>query len=156
MVNNLSMKRGVGCLTVVLILSACGCAGVRGRGVPVSEYSIPDVSADIEGEFKLVRDVVRDVLRESPVEVYTRDKRGMFVVFADMRRAFLTPRRLRLVIGLEPVSESQTRVTVQTFAEVYTVQLLTYPAWRPGAFGDNSLAEAVVNSVNKRGSESGE
>jgi outer membrane lipopolysaccharide assembly protein LptE/RlpB len=111
MVSNLSVKWSLGCLTAALILSACGCAGLRGR-VPANEYSIPDVSAEVGGEFGQVRDVVRDVLRESPVEIYTRDKRGAFVVFADMGRAFLTPRRLRLVFTLERMSESNTRVTV--------------------------------------------
>jgi hypothetical protein len=121
--------------------------------VPASEYAIPDVSEEIEGEFAQVRDAVRDALRESPVEIYTRDKRGKFVVFAKMRRRFLTPRRLRLVVTLARVSESSTRVTVQTFPEEYTVQLLTYPAWRPGAFGDNSLAKEIASSIVKKASE---
>ena len=55
MVNNLSLNWPVGCLTIALILCACGCAGIREGAIPASEYSIPDVSADIEGEFKLVK-----------------------------------------------------------------------------------------------------
>jgi hypothetical protein len=124
--------------------------------VPANEYSIPDVSAEVGGEFRQVRDVVRDVLRESPVEIYTRDKRGVFVAYANVRRAFLTPRRLRLVVTLERVSESSTRVSVQTFPEAYTVQLLTYPAWRPAAFGDDSRAREIVSSIEKRVGEAGE
>ena len=149
------MKLSLGYAAAVLILSACGCAGLRGR-VPASEYSIPDVSEEIEGDFARVRDAVRDVLRESPVEIYTRDKRGEFVVFAKMSRAFLTPRRLRVVVTLARVSESSTRVTVQTFPEAYTVQLLTYPAWRAAAFGDNSLAEEIVTAIEKRVGAAGE
>ena len=148
--NKLSLKWSVGCFTVALILSSCGCAAVRGRGTQAGEYAIPEITADIEVESKLVRDVVRDVLRESPVEIYTRDKRGRFVAFADMGRAFLTPRRLRLVIRLKPVSESKTHLTIQTFPEAYTVQLLTNPAWRPAAFGDNSLAKDILDSIKKR------
>ncbi len=155
MISRLSVKRSLGYLVAALILSACGCAGLRGR-VPASEYSIPDVSAEVGGEFTQVRDVVRDVLRESPVEIYTRDKRGLFVVYANVRRAFLTPRRLRLVVTLERVSESSTRVAVQSFPEAYTVRLLTYPAWRPAAFGDNSLAEEIVSLIEERSSEAGE
>ena len=155
MARELSMKWVLGCVAAALILSACGCAGLRGR-VPANEYSISDVSAEVGGEFRQVRDVVRDVLRENSVEIYTRDKRGLFVVYANVRRAFLTPRRLRLVVTLERVSESSTRVTVQTFPEAYTVQLLTYPAWRPAAFGDNSLAKEIVSSIEKWSSEAGE
>jgi hypothetical protein len=152
MASELSMKWVLGCVAAALMLSACGCAGLRGR-VPASEYSIPEVSAEVEGEFKQIRDVVRDVLRESPVEIYTRDKRGRFVVFAEMRRAFLTPRRLRLVVTLARVAERSTRVTVQTFPEAYITRLLTYPAWRPAAFGDDSLAKEIVTAIEKRVSE---
>jgi hypothetical protein len=108
------------------------------------------VATEVEGGFKVVWAVVRDVLRESPVELYTRDKRGRFVVFQDKGRAFLTPRRLRLVIAIRPVSESRTRVTVETFPEAYTVQLLTSPAWRAADFGDNSLAREILNSIQRR------
>jgi hypothetical protein len=113
------------------------------------------VTTEVDGEFKVVWAVVRDVLRESPVEVYTRDKRGRFVVFQDKGRAFLTPRRLRFVVTLRPVSESRTRVTVETFPEAYTVQLLTSPAWRAADFGDNSLASEIVNSIQRRIREAG-
>jgi hypothetical protein len=127
-----------------------GCAGLHGRSGAEGVNIIPPVSADVEAEFKMVRDLTRDVLRDSPVEIYTRDKRGIYVVFADMRRAFLTPRRLRLVITIQPLAENRTRVTIETFPEAYTVQLLTSPAWRPAAFGDNSLATEILQSLQKR------
>lgn len=135
-------------LALTCLVAADGCARFQGRSA--GERSTVPVSTEVDGEFKVVWAVVRDVLRESPVEVYTRDKRGRFVVFQDKGRAFLTPRRLRFGITLRPVSESQTRVTVETFPEAYTVQLLTRPAWRPADFGDNSLAREILNSIQRR------
>jgi len=134
-------------LLVTLTIMVLGCASGR---VGQSGYSIAPVSADVEAGFTVARDAVRDVLRAKPVEIHTRDKRGEFVAFADRGRNVLTPRRLRLVINLKPVSENKTRITIATFPEAYTVQLLTIPAWRPAAFGDNSLAQQILDSVRER------
>jgi hypothetical protein len=141
-------KYAVVILALTCLLAADGCARIRGRAA--DERSTAPVSAEVDGGFKLVWAVVRDVLRDSPVELYTRDKRGTFEVFEDRGRRFLTPRRLRLVITLRPISESRTRVDVETFPEAYTVQLLTTPAWRPADFGDNSLAQEIIDSIQQR------
>ena len=145
-------RSSIKCAAVLLVLTCLpavdGCARFRGRGA--DERSTAPVATEVDGEFKVVWAAVRDVLRDSPVEVYTRDKRGRFVVFQDKGRALFTPRRLRLVIALRPVSESRTRVTVETFPEAYTVQLLTRPAWRAADFGDNSLAREILNSIQRR------
>ena len=141
-------KYAVVILALTCLLAADGCARIRGRAV--GERSTAPVSAEVDGGFKLVWAVVRDVLRDSPVEVYTRDKRGRFEVFEDRGRRFLTPRRLRLVITLRPISESRTRVDVETLPEAYAVQLLTRPAWRPADFGDNSLAQEIIDSIQRR------
>jgi hypothetical protein len=144
-----SMRCAAVFLALTCIVAADGCARLRGRTTDERSTAAP-LSADVEGEFKLVWATLRDVLRDSPVEIYTRDKRGTFEVFEDKGRAFLTPRRLRLVITLRPVSVTRTHITVETFPESYTVQLLTRPAWRPADFGDNSLAKEILNSVQER------
>lgn len=141
-------KCAVVILALTCLLAADGCARFRGRAAV--ERSTAPVSAEVDGGFKLVWATARDVLRDSPVEVYTRDKRGTFEVFEDRGRRFLTPRRLRLVITLRPISESRTRVDVETFPETYTVQLLTRPAWQPADFGDNSLAQEIIDSIQQR------
>jgi len=135
-------------LALTCLLAADGCARFRGRDS--GERSTAPLSAEVDGGFNQVWAVARDVLRDNPAEVYTRDKRGRFEVFEDRGRRFLTPRRLRLVITLRPISESRTRVTVETFPEAYTVQLLTRPAWRPADFGDNSPAQAIIDSIQQR------
>jgi hypothetical protein len=144
----------VGCVAalvaVTCLLGAIGCARVGGRSGDAREETAAPVSADVDAEFKVVRRLMRDVLRDSPVEIYTRDERGIYVVFADVRRAFFTPRRLRLVITIRPLAENRSRVTIETFPEAYTVQLLTSPAWRPAAFGDNSLAREILDSLQRR------
>jgi hypothetical protein len=150
MVGNLSKRYVLAALAVACVLAATGCARVHGRNGGPNEEIIAPISSDVAAGFKVVVQLMRDVLRDTPVEIYTRDKRGVYVVFADMRRAFLTPRRLRLVITIEPVAENRSHVTIETFPEAYTVQLLTSPAWRPAAFGDNSLATDIVDSLRKR------
>jgi len=148
-------RLSIRCLAALLaatcfFLGATGCARVGARSGDAREEMIAPVSAEVDAEFTVVRRLMRDVLRDSPVEIYTRDKRGIYVVFADMRRAFLTPRRLRLVITIRPLAENRSRVTIETFPEAYTVQLLTEPAWRPAVFGDNSLAKEIIDSLQKR------
>jgi len=145
-----SIKYAAVLLALACLLAADGCARIRGQRVDEAESPTAPVSADVEGGFKLVWATVRNVLRNSPVEIYTRDKRGTFEVFEDKGRAFLTPRRLRLVITLRPVSQTRTHITVETFPEAYTIQLLTSPAWRTADFGDNSLAKEILNSVQER------
>jgi len=146
----LSVRSLAALLAATCFLGATGCARVGGRSGDATEGTIAPVSADVDAEFTAVRRLMRDVLRDSPVEIYTRDKRGIYVVFADVRRAFFTPRRLRLVITIRPLAENRSRVTIETFPEAYTVQLLTEPAWRPAAFGDNSLAKEILDSLQKR------
>ena len=133
------------------VVATGGCATSTPTSTPDAGGAVIEpVSADLDVGFKAARDAIRDVLRSKPIEIYTRDKRGEFVVHADMGRRLFTPRRLRLVIALKAVSENKTHVTISTFPEAYTVQLLTVPAWRPARFGDNGLANEILESVRKR------
>ena len=91
-----------------------------------------------EDAWLLTRDVL---LQQDGIEIYTRDKRGMFVVYTDMHREkLLVPKRSMLTITLEEESKSATKIAVETVAQRYGVTVLTYPGWRE----DNKVSEEEV------------
>jgi hypothetical protein len=74
--------------------------------------------------------VTRDVLLDQDVEIYTRDKRGLFVVYANpYRKKYIFPHRTKLTVTLTSESESSTRIAVETVHQKYSVSLLTHPSW---------------------------
>lgn len=74
--------------------------------------------------------LTRDVLLEKDVEIYTRDKRGLFVVYTGMyRRSLVVPHRTKLTITLTRESDTSTRIAVETVHQKYSVSLLTHPEW---------------------------
>lgn len=75
--------------------------------------------------------ITRDVLLEKQLEIHTRDKRGMFVVYTDMHRQnIVVPHRTKLTITLSSESDSTTRIAVETVHQKYGVTLLKQPEWR--------------------------
>lgn len=92
------------------------------------------------------------VLREMDLEIYTRDKRGEFVAYTDMKRylKLFTPRRTQLSIKLEPVSANSTKVTIETLQQVYGVTLLTYPDWHVRKTTDNQEALAILEALRAK------
>jgi hypothetical protein len=75
--------------------------------------------------------MMRDVLLDKELEIHTRDKRGLFVVYTDMkRRALVVPHRTKLTIRLTSETDDSTRIAVESVHQKYGVSLLTHPEWR--------------------------
>ena len=90
-------------------------------------------------------------LRERGLDVYTRDKRGVFVAYTPMKRQrFLTPKRVRYNVMLEPVSPDVTRVVVETVRQVYGVTLLTYPEWHDRKMTDATQGDALLEAIRAK------
>lgn len=93
--------------------------------------------------------MTRDVLLEKDLEIYTRDKRGLFVVYTGMyRRNIVVPHRTRLTITLTSASETSTRIAVETVHQKYGVSLLTHPEWRDQSdVSSDSTGVEVLESI---------
>jgi hypothetical protein len=96
--------------------------------------------------------LTRDVLLEHELEIYTRDKRGMFIVYTSMHRSKLVvPRRTKLTITLEAEGSESTKIAVETISQRYGVSLLTYPGWRDQDSSDpGPESVAILESIKSR------
>ncbi len=102
--------------------------------------------------------ITKEVLRQNGFSnepksgtIYTRDKRGVFVAFSRMKRdLFLVPHRTKYTIALETISDSSTKVTIEAVNQVYGVTLLTYPDWHDRKNTDHSVAQNLLNAIQKQ------
>lgn len=116
----------------------------------------PDVTTTdeivLEAPYAEAWEATRDTLRALEYTLYTRDKRGLFVAYSKERRhRILIPRRTQFSLVLEPVTPTQTRVTVETLPQRYWVTLLTYPDWRESPEpADPEEGRAILRDIRMR------
>ena len=111
---------------LALLAAIAGC-----KTTPPALQPPPVVSAVVSQPFEKAWEGTRDVLMQQSLQIYTRDKRGLFVAFTPTKRVLIvSPRRTKLTVALEPVTPQTTRVSVETIKQHYRVTLLTYPDWR--------------------------
>lgn len=93
----------------------------------------PEVAVDsvvVQREFDEVWQATKTVLVEQDYEIYTRDKRGMFVAYTKKKGTFSIPNRARITVVLERVTNNTTRVSVEAVQERYRMPLLKHPGWK--------------------------
>lgn len=132
--------------TIILALLAAGVlAGCARAARDTAGFAMTD-SATMEAGFMETWEAMRTELREMGFDLYTRDKRGLFVAYTDERRDFfVVPRRTQHTFVLEE-EPAGTRVTAETIGQVYGVTLLTYPGWHDRPATDN---EAVLEAMER-------
>lgn len=158
------MSRTVGmlCFLVCTASFAMGC-----KSTPKEAKLLPPAQVDsvvMSGAYEDVWQATRVGLLDGGFEIYTRDKRGLFVAYAKVRRhLFVWPNRTQLTVTLEELSGDSTRVSVETLEQGYRVTLLTYPDWRDNTkpakkkkTGDVGVAllEAIQLVLESEGTES--
>ena len=108
------------------------------------------VPLDFEEAWKMTRDVL---LEQEGIEIYTRDKRGMFVIYTDMHREkIIYPKRSMLTITLKKTdTEASTEIAVETVAQRYGVTPLTYPGWRDTKeSSEEEVGREILESIKTR------
>jgi hypothetical protein len=122
-------------------------AGCQSTPAPVTPP--PVTSAVVSQPFEKTWEGTRDLLLQQGLQIYTRDKRGLFVVFTPTKRVLLiSPRRTKMTIALEPVTPQTTRVSVETIKQHYRVTLLTFPDWRDEPKGiDPAKGQALLDAI---------
>ena len=131
-------------LVIAMAVTCGGCArAVRDTGGFATENE-----ATLEAPFDASWQATKAALRAREFDIYTRDKRGVFVAYSKMkRRAFLVPERIQYTVTLEPVSDQATRIAVESIRQVYGVTLLTYPGWHDRKTTDDAEAQALIEAI---------
>ena len=123
-----------------------GCARAS---LDTSGYAMLDTGT-VEAPFEETWQTVKTVLRERDLELYTRDKRGVFVAYTPVRRNLLQPGREKYAIELERIGATETRISIATIRQVYGVTLLTYPDWHDRPAKDNTEALEILDVIQRR------
>jgi hypothetical protein len=105
----------------------------------------------VEKPFEEAWQIVKSVLREEELELYTRDKRGTFVAYSKMRRnLLLQPHRVKYTIEIGPLSEEETSIYIQTVRQVYGVTLLTYPGWHDRKTEGATRTQEIIAAIEAK------
>ena len=141
------MKNPKGLYLSLLLMGMVALGGCARAARDTTAFSTSD-SRVVSAPMKDTWQIVKSVLREKEYDLYTRDKRGVFVAFTKMRRVLLVmPRRMKYTVALESLSDNSTRITVESIRQVYGVTLLTYPGWHDRKITDHAGAQAILDAV---------
>ena len=133
---------------VALVLAVAG--GCARAARDTTGFAITD-TATLNTNLDDAWQATKAVLRERELDIYTRDKRGVFVAYSEMkRRALLVPHRTKYTIVLESLTDETTRVEIETVKQVYGVTLLTHPNWHDRQTTDNSVALTILEDLKAR------
>ena len=134
----------------LLVVAAIVLGGCARTARDTTGFAITD-GTTVDLPFTEAWQTAKAVLREKELDLYTRDKRGVFVAFSKMKRhLFLVPHRTKYTVALESVSKNSTRVSVESIDQVYGCTLLTYPGWHDRKTTDHSEAQAILDAIEAR------
>ena len=140
-------------LILFLLLSSAAVTGCARTARDTTGFAVTD-STTVNLPISEAWQQVKAVLREQDYEIYTRDKRGVFVAFSGSKRSLVQYHRIKLTIALEAVSETATKVSVDTLRQVYGVTLLTYPGWHDRKTQDHTRAQALLKAIEAKAAKS--
>jgi len=137
-------------LAGLLLLSVLPLAGCARTARDTQGFAVSD-TAVVDAPFQEAWQTAKTVLRERDYDIYTRDKRGVYVAFSKMKRSrLLIPKRVKYTVALVPVSDSTTEVTVESIRQVFGVTLLTYPGWHDRPATDDSETQAILEAIQAK------
>ncbi len=133
---------------VVCVAALGGCA----RAARDTTGFAIDNRITVDASFEDAWQTVKAVLREQDLDIYTRDKRGTFVAFSDMRRKYLilTPTRTKYTIQLDALSQEETTIHIEAVRQVYGVTLLTYPDWHDRKLTNAEGSQALLDAIQAK------
>ncbi len=137
------------CVSSLLLMATVliGCARTARN---TEGFAIND-SATVNAPFMDTWQTAKEVLREKGYDIYTRDKRGVFVAFTRMKRSvLLVPKRTKYTIVLQAASDSSTEVTIESIKQVFGVTLLTYPGWHDRPATDHTAAQQILEAIQAK------
>lgn len=133
---------------VLILLALCVTSVQCARAARNTEGFATTGTVTVNKPFPDAWQAAKEVLRDKELDLYTRDKRGVFVAFSHMKRnVFLVPQRIKYTVALESLSDSSTKVSVEAVRQVYGVTLLTYPDWHDRKTTDGTLKDEILSAL---------
>ncbi len=127
-------------LSMVLL---SGCARTLKDTSGFAEEQVITVKAPFEKTWQ----ATKETLRELNLDIYTRDKRGVFVAYDQPKREWMQLKRVKYEIQLGPVTSEETRIFVSAIKQIYGVTLLTNPDWHDRKMTGKSKSEEIINKI---------
>lgn len=129
----------------VIVLTGCARAAKDQTGFAIQDQTT--VAAPLDQTWQ----AAKAVLREMELDIFTRDKRGVFVAYTPMKRTFfITPHRTEFTITMTEETSASTHIAIETVNQVYGTTLLTYPNWHDRKAKDNSKALAILDGIKAK------
>lgn len=130
----------------VLPMAALLLAGCVHAARDTTGFAVAD-TLTVEAPFQETWQATKDVLQDHKLDIFTRDKRGVFVAYSEMKRRKLVPRRAKYTVKLESVSEGATRLSIEMMQQVFGVTLATYYGWHDRNTEDTGEASAILEAI---------
>jgi hypothetical protein len=137
-------------LVLLAVLAALG--GCARAARDTTGFSITD-TATVNAPFSDAWQMAKAVLREKGYDLYTRDKRGVFVAFTGQHHSLLRLNRTKYTVSLHPASDSATEVTIESVRQVYGTTLLTYPGWHDRKATRHEEAQELLKAIQAKAGE---
>ncbi len=140
------------CLIIAGLAVAAAMTGGCARTARDTTGFALEHTTTVDMPFQDAWQLVKTVLRDQDFEIYTRDKRGIFVAHTKVSRVWrvLQPRRMQYTIELAPVSDNRTRIYIESVRQVYGVTLLTYPGWHDRKTTKDEGALTILSAIQDK------
>lgn len=144
------MKRHFVILACVVLVTSLGSLGCARAARDTTGFALRDETT-LNAPFEDVWHAVKRVAREQGYEIYTRDKRGTFVIYTPMKRILWTqPRRTKFTIELAQKSSEETAISIESVRQIYGVTLLTHPNWHDRKQTDPAPSQALLEGIQAK------
>ncbi len=133
----------------LLLIALAGLDGCARNARDTTGFAV-EKRFDVETPFEETWQIVKSVLRQKDYEIYTRDKRGVFVAYTQSREflGMLTmARRTAYTVELAPLDGGGTAVYIEGLRQVYGTSLLTYPGWHDRKLKKEDGAVALMEAI---------
>ncbi len=120
-----------------------GCARTLRDTSGLAEEKVITVKAPFEKTWE----ATKDTLRELKLDIYTRDKRGVFIAYDQPKRKWLQLNRVKYEVRLGSVNSEETRVFISAVKQVYGVTLLTNPDWHDRKITGKTKSDDIINKI---------
>ena len=141
------MNRQIAMFTCMVLAVSAGFLGCARAARDTSGFALREETV-INSSFDDVWHAVKRAAREQGYDIYTRDKRGVFVIYTPLKRILWTqPRRTKLTVELAQQSAVETALSIESVRQVYGVTLLTHPNWHDRKQTDQSYSQLLLEGI---------
>jgi len=101
----------------------------------------------VKAPFDKTWQATKETLKEMKLDIYTRDKRGVFVAFDQPKRKWMQLNRIKYEIRLGSVKSEETRIFISAIKQIYGVTLLTNPDWHDRKIKGKTKSDDIIAKI---------